>query len=308
MADSIVPKPGDLLVSVCNVAAYPRHSCLLFVDLQDGRVNPVDVGAGSNWLVSGCGICADDTFIYHLTVAQHEFASWLTVMDRATLEFVYAQRLGEVIDGHSIVRYQDGLLVASSGTDEIISYRLDGHKAVEPSTFWSPTGAHKDTHHVNSVTVADGDVVCSAFGPKDDRGWATAKNGYLFNVTQDLQLTSGLQQPHSIAWHEGELFFCNSQCGSVNTLDRVVTTLDGYSRGLAFARDRRMYAATSVARHPVTSSNDGAVFGNPSDPGEFAGRSSIVAFLEGPEKCADLTMVDYAREIYDLWVFEPDGA
>ena len=292
--------PEQLLVSICNVAGFPRPSCLLLLNIHVGDAEWVDVGTGDALLVSGTGICSDDEHIYHLSIVQAGFGTMLTVLDRSSLEVVYVQSLPEVSDAHSLLINDKELFVTSTGTDEIIAFEIRAHEVVRPRLVWSATGSGLDTHHINSLTLAGDELLCSAFGSKNGDSWATAKAGYIYSITRSRRVIEGLQQPHTLLWQRGQLYFCNSQRGTVNTAEGVVARLDGYSRGLAFGEDGTMYASSSIGRHSSQADGASALFGNPSDPGTLAGRCAVVQIPPGGPFSQEIDISPYGFEIYDL--------
>ena len=62
----------------------------------------------------------------------------LTVLD-PSLAPVCSTVLPEVTDPHSLCVHGGRLAVVSTGTDEVIGYRLDGPRAHSPEILWSPT-------------------------------------------------------------------------------------------------------------------------------------------------------------------------
>lgn len=291
----------QLLISIANVASDPRPSCLLHMDVLTQRREWIEVGFGQ-LLASGVGIHAGERYVYHVCIANADFSTHLTVLDRESLRVVHVQPLPEVVDGHSVVRYGDELIVVSTGTDEILGYQLQGPEVGHPRLVWTPTGSGTDTHHINSLAVANGELLCSAFGPKDDESWATARNGYIRNVTASTVVLDGLRQPHSATWHNDQLFVCNSLEGSVNTIDDVVAYLYGYARGLTFGPDGMMYAGTSLARRPPLASEDTALFRSPSDPGDLHGQCAVIRMAENGGHRLEMAIAPFGAEIYDIVV------
>jgi hypothetical protein len=260
----------------------------------------IDVGLGEV-LASGVGICSDDRYVYHILVANSDFSTHVSVLDRGSLQVVNVQRLPEVDDGHSVVRLGEELIIVSSGTDEIVAYPLDDFELGPSRVLWSPTGSGTDTHHVNSVTNLDGELVCTAFGPQENGSWASAENGYVYNVSTEELVLDGLRQPHSATCHDGELFFCNSREGSVNTCDAVVAYLYGYTRGLSFGPDGTMHVGTSLSRRPQ-GADDAMVFLNPSDVGDIHGHCAVVQMNVMGTNRLETTLAPFGDEIYDLFV------
>ena len=290
-----------VLISFANVAAQPLRSCLLRFDVVAQRGEWVDVGLGQ-LLASGVGICADDQHVYHVCVANPDFSTYLVVLDRATLDVKHVQPLPQIDDGHSVVRYGDELMVVSTGTDQIFAYPLCGMEVGGPRVAWSPSASGTDTHHVNSLTIADGDLLCSAFGPREDDSWYTARNGYIWNISTGDIVVDGLRQPHSATWYDGRLFFCNSLEGTVNTLDGEIVFLYGYSRGLAFGPDSTLYAGTSLSRRPPSAMADAGLFGNPSDDGDLHGQCALIEMSQSGANRVEVAMSQFGNEIYDILV------
>jgi Domain of unknown function (DUF4915) len=290
-----------LLISIQNVALDPRPSCLLLFDVASQRKQWIDIGLGQ-LLASGLGIYGDDRHIFHVCIANADFSTHLVVLDRSTLDVIHVRPLPEVEDGHSVLHYVDELIVVSTGTDQIIAYPLCDADLGKPRILWSPTDSGTDTHHINSLCVADGELLCSAFGPKDDDSWATARSGYVRNLTTDTMLIQGLRQPHSATWHDGELYFCNSLEGSINTTYGVVAYLYGYARGLTFGIDGTMYAGTSLSRRPPQQSDDTAVFRNPGDEGDLHGQCALIRMTESGTNRVETGMSPFGNEIYDIVV------
>ena len=292
-----------LLISFSNVASQPRPSCLLRLDLATQGAEWVEVGLGQ-LLASSAGICTDDKYVYHICIGNSDFSTYLTILDRHALQVVQVLPLPEVVDGHSLVQYGDDLIVASAGTDEILAYPLRGLELGEARIVWSPTDSGTDTHHVNSVAVSDGQLLCSAFGLKEEPlSWSTARNGYVRNLTTDAIILEGLHQPHSVTWHGGQLFFCNSLEGTVNARDAVVAYLYGYARGLTFGPDETMYVATSLARRPPqATSDDAVVFSNANDPGDVHGHCALIQMTVDGANRVEVSMTPYGYEIYDIVV------
>lgn len=288
-----------MLISVCNVAANPRSSCLLLFQLDDQTGRWLDVGAGEP-LVSSAGICADERYVYHVSIAQADFATLLTVFDRASLAPVHVHRLSEVRDAHSITRHRDELLVVSTGTDSVVAYQVSDGTLGPARLAWTPTDSGTDTHHLNSIVSTPNDVLCSGFGPQENGSWAMPKNGYVRSIINDTVVVGGLRQPHSLVMHAGRLYFCNSQEGTVNVPDGEIAYLGGYSRGLAFAPDGTILAGTSLSRKPSQPADERPVFHNPNGPGDIYGRCAVHLIPQDGGALAAASLQTFANEIYDL--------
>jgi hypothetical protein len=271
------------------------------MDVLTQRKEWIDIGLGQ-LLASGSGIYVDDRYVYHIVVANSDFSTHLTILDRQSLQVVHVHKLPEVDDGHSLVRFGGELIVVSTGTDQILAYPIQDLQIGDPRVVWAPTSSGTDTHHVNSLAIADGELFCSAFGPREDDSWFSARNGYIRNVSNGTVLLDGLRQPHSATWHGGRLFFCNSLEGSVNISDNVVAYLYGYSRGLTFGHDGTMYTGTSLSRRPREATDDTAIFGNPSDEGDLHGQCALIQMTESGANRLEIAMAPFGNEIYDIVV------
>lgn len=292
-----------MLISIMNVAASPRPSCLLRLDMETLESEWVEVGI-DRLLASGLGIFDDGRYVYHVCIANDPgFPTYLVVLERHSLEVMNVQPLPEVTDAHSVVRLGEDLCVASTGTDEIAAYRLDGCRVRDPRVLWAPTASGTDTHHVNSLFVLGDDLWCSAFGPRESErySWATAANGYIRNVTQGSTLIDGLRQPHTVVWHDGHVYYCNSPLGTVNVDGDVFAYLHGYARGLVFAPDGHLYVGTSLGRRPARAPDRADVFDNLHDEGSPHGRCAVVRFSPSGSR-TEIGLSHRGDEIYDLLI------
>ncbi len=292
------PRP-ELLISICNKAVDPQPTCLLRMDAVTQHYEWVDIGLGGDRAVSGVGICGDESRIFHLSAIETTLATRLSVLDRATLQVLAVQSLPEIQDPHSICRRGDEVFIASTGTDEVISYQLVGNELANPRTYWSPTNSRADTHHINSVAVADGDILCSAFGGGGaETSWRTTTEGYIYNIDRDAVVKDGLGQPHTVCPYRDELLFCNSRTGTVETTTTILAYLAGYSRGLAVGPST-IYAGSSFARRSKTA---GDVFLNPSDEGPLRSRCALVQLPTDEDLRVEVGMTGLGYEIYDILV------
>lgn len=147
---------------------------------------------------------------------------------------------------HSLAIADGRLYVVSTGSGAVRSRPIDGGE-------WETAGAHGpggDTFHVNSATVLDGELVVSAFGPKQG-GVAWGTDGYLLNLTTGERLASPAQ-PHSLLQWRDSVWFCESARGMVRSLDGDEIEVDGYTRGLAPLDDSTLLVGVSDSRNGGT--------------------------------------------------------
>src|SRR5271155_4381188 len=69
MSDNRTSPEGDLLISICNVPFDPRPSCLLRMNTTTYAVEPVDIGFTEPLVLSGVGLCVDEKYIFHISLA-----------------------------------------------------------------------------------------------------------------------------------------------------------------------------------------------------------------------------------------------
>jgi hypothetical protein len=297
-----------LLVSIGNFGGArpvnpeaPRATCLLKLGFDTEIRAWVDVGCSDNPLVAGLGLCTDNRYVYHVSLAKIDSRSILTVLDRRTLNVVHVQALMEVADVHSIQCLGDELIVVSTGTDQIIGYQLDDAVAHSARVLWTPTNSGRDEHHVNSLAVMNDELICSAFGPAEGGTWATAKNGYIQNVTTDTRLVDHLIHPHSVTIHNRQIYYCQSPDGTVSSLDGVVGYFAGYTRGLAFGVDGTMYVGTSLSRRTTQGSSGPIEFHNLGFVGALTGQCAV-ARVSPTQTRFELSTSAFGLEIYDILV------
>jgi hypothetical protein len=283
---AIARRCRGLVVSFCN----PPHA-LVGVHRHDGH-DLVQLPLESAEQFTG--LAADDTHLYVATDARAE--ARLVALARATWTVAWEAPLTAAHDVHSIAVTDGYLYAVSTGTDSVIRYRLD-RGVGDPEIVWSPTGAGEDTHHLNGIALWNGSVIVSAFGPRRGERWASARDGYLYDASKRAPIEKGIYHPHAVLPWRGELWWCESATGTVQSSSGRRCVVDGYARGLAPLTNRLLAIGTSVGRH----TGDGAIT-NPLDPGAPAGRCGITVFDARTDSTPGF--LDTSRigpEIYGLW-------
>jgi uncharacterized protein (TIGR03032 family) len=227
----------SVLVTFCNQELTPDLAAAV-VDLS---------GEGFAWLRPTCSVSRGATGLalyanQCLIASQDERLHVFDVLDnglqpRGVLELDGAQ------DVHGIcLRETDRtLLVASTGTDSIIAYRLDldSLRVEESWTFWTMAEEPgRDVLHVNDVAEHDGHVMISMFGVRQGTDWRDASQGCVMDVSTGEMLLGELRQPHSLVSHEESLYVLESGRGLLHRLGpngevRTYGPLPLYARGLA---------------------------------------------------------------------------
>lgn len=290
-----------VIVSLCNEQRSPEQGLLLFdIDRKAGTWIPV----GARESIMGTrGICANGDFLYAAyTVGWHEthVASYKV---GESVELVDDVTLPDVSDPHSICIFEDRLLVASTGTDEVVAYALD-HGAVSRSAeqFWRATDERRDTHHVNSVCSDGASVVISAFGPREGEFWSSARSGYLYDVTARTYIAEDVYQPHSVRAFQEGLCFAESSRQTLRFVGGKTILVGGYVRGCDRAADGMLLVGTNAARRVSRSRGEVTNAQNiESTEGERVGTCSIVSITgaEVPLR-SYIDISSFGAEIYDI--------
>lgn len=279
-----------VLVSLCNVEK--ERPSLVVLDTASGAVTPLAVTCGSG----ATGLCVIGEDI--IAACQTPEAS-VTVLDARTLEVRAEAPLSGARDVHSLVPWDGGVAVASSGTDEVVWYRYDGSGFTDRTVLWSGGAGDGDTLHVNALAVHGDTLLACAFGPRRSNSdlWSAARGGFVFDVTDRSVVIDDLGHPHSLVSLGDELYLCESSRRLFRSLSGPIATLDGYTRGAAPFGHARMLVGTSVGR--VKSRSSGRLL-NPADGGRRAGTCAVHDVgLDGSVR-ATISLAGYGAEIYDL--------
>jgi hypothetical protein len=164
-----------------------------------------------------------------------------------------------VKDIHSIwlSATEDSLYVVSTGTDEVIKLILEGAQVVDEHIYWRPEPdiTREDVNHINCIYEWQGNLIISGFGKKiENEEWNAARNGFIYNISQNKSIVSGIEHPHSFAVAGNKLLYCESRKRRLAVVDDDRTiTLPGYARGLC-RMNNKLYVGTSASRKVSKSS------------------------------------------------------
>ena len=291
--DEALSSPS-VVATFCN---FPAPQAPAVFRLAPGSEACSRVALGFPHDVEGCtGIAGDEERIYVLCIS--EGVHHLVALARDTLEFIFSQPLPEVKEGHSILAKGEHLYVVSTGTDEVIRYRLVSKGLSDSRVVWRASRAGIDTHHVNSVAVWEGNVVVSAFGPKFGVLWTSALEGYVHDISRDVRIKNGIYHPHSLSVRRDRLYYLESHRKLFCSLDGPLFAVPGYPRGVCWLSDDLVCIGSNVGRRFSRSTG---LIANPADPGEATGSCGITVgdVKRGrPVKRLDLGWV--GGEIYDM--------
>ncbi len=294
------------LISFCNLSV-PTSSPLLCMRISDEMAEPVvcvPVNLGFPVAINtATGLAKWNKKIFVLFASAGSY--YVSVLRESDLSLVFFQQLPEIKDGHSILADDSGLYVVSTGTDKVLKYAVHEKNVSNPRVVWQASVADADTNHVNSITQKGGELFISAFGPKEDRRlWASARKGYIHNITKDMRVKDDIYHPHSLSVRNNRIYYCESHLNTFCSLDEKIFDLDGYTRGIGWLTDELVCAGTSIGRKVSKSTG---IVGNPDDPGKLIGLCSLyVRNLCSKKALIHEDVSWYGKEIYDLLVLDVD--
>ncbi|MBU2578436.1 DUF4915 domain-containing protein [Patescibacteria group bacterium] len=288
-----------VLISFCNnqLSSSGQTICVgIPSDFNEAKIKFAPVYSGFQGFINSItGVSNDQNNIYLLNPGA---PNKISVLDNDDFSEKFSQYLPQVIDAHSSIVCNNKLYVVSTGTDEVISYDIEEDKLINPQTFWKASSDGKDSHHINSIININGDFHISAFGPKSGTLHSSAKNGYIQNITKNIMLKEGINQPHTLSERNGKLYYCESSLGYFSSLDERLLHLDGYLRGIAWINDEIVCLTTSIGR--TISKSTGQIL-NPADPGEPSGSCSLTVFnISTKEILLKTDLSNFGPETYDV--------
>src|SRR5262249_47330312 len=129
------------------------------------------------------------------------------------------------------------------------------------SIHWRPDPAwpRMDGHNLNGLCLHRGDLLVSGLGRHHPKGWAGAREGFIYNIDRGMTVAMGLHHPHSILELDCGLAWCESLRNIVHLpgLPPVID-LPGYPRGLC--RIGESILVGTSARRKVSRSTGGSVW------------------------------------------------
>jgi len=289
-----------VLVSFCNLPLSNTHPVICLEIPFDKKkpvyYAPVAFTEINEPIKSATGLAVNLEKVFVLFLAGDVFH--VAAFRLKDFSLVYRQELADVKDGHSILVSGNAFYVVSTGTDEILRYKLDENGVHNPETVWRASDSGIDTHHINSIAEINDEIFISAFGSKTGALWSSATNGYIHNITHDICVKDGIYHPHSLSQRKGALYYCDSSRKSFCSLEKPLFELDGYARGIGWLSDEMVCVAASIGRRISKSTG---LIANPADPGSIAGKSKLVVRdIANQKVMADIDLSRFGPEIYDV--------
>ncbi|WP_405803685.1 DUF4915 domain-containing protein [Streptomyces sp. NBC_01187] len=241
---------SEILVSVHgNTLDVRTQLVVVDTDTATARRAPFDLPDGFQRYM---GLAVDGPRVSALAVYLDNRTSLVT-LDRTGDGPTLVRPLPGVMDGHSMLAEDGDVHAVSSGTDELVRFSFSEDRAEpepepERRTVWRASDEERDTHHINCVLRLDGNILVSAFGPSSTGYRRHAMDGYIFDVTDNRPVLTGVAQPHSVTVREGLLYYCASGTGEFRSEKGTVIALDGYLRGACWLSDDLVCIGTSAGR------------------------------------------------------------
>ncbi|MFN2164679.1 MAG: glycosyltransferase, partial [Anaerolineae bacterium] len=233
----------QLILTFANQLGSPGQSLLrlepqgygaAWVDLEAVRAA---VGIHFN------GLCGAVAWANRLAVCTQSIPAFLVIFDTLSWTPVVIEKLEGVADPHGLVYGGERLFLASTGTNQVFAVHIQGDRVARLEPIWSYPGtdSSRDLVHLNGLSLCEGQLLATAFGPRDEWGTWHDSKGRLFSVSTGEVIDEGLVHPHTPVFHQGRLYVCESSPGRVILYGRGsggswvrenVVSVGGYARGL----------------------------------------------------------------------------
>lgn len=281
-----------LLVTLCNNQQRP----ILLAIGDAGVEHMVTKDNFGNLHVGGATGIAKTDGAY--TISLQTDPACIAVIDEH-FQLVKVVELPMATDLHGIARFEDGFLVASTGTNQVIRLNKDLERA---SPFWSPSESLVDIDHINDVSTSEGAVLACMFGPRRPDNMRAGK---VVDLLKNTVVASGIREPHSVCLFDKSTFVLESIAGDLvefkkGFYPRRICGICGYARGLLIE-----HATIVIGRSGYRSNARGTVGDRRPRPFDVMGNPNanqcgiFIIDREGwQSKFIDLT--PYGSEIYQI--------
>jgi Flp pilus assembly protein TadD len=300
-------QPRQFLVSFCNVGHLDsRFSLGRFICDDDGirQIGYVDLATviRDGALFDGItGLCWSGSTIY--AGLQGRPCKLLAFTAQRAPRLIPLRLVNRI---HSIVALPDGrLLIVSTGNDSIIAF----DPKTETEELYAQLGdGQQNVLHMNGVTVHEGRIIVSMFGPRSE---GLIRSGEVRDLTSGTTLISGLRSPHSVLSHGGMVHVLESETGLLFCRDpdagsEAVDQFVGYARGLQMDKNLTL-VGRSVFR--IHSASFGRKRKHPlgMDQNRPEAATCCIYMQGASDRSFALDLTEHALEIYDILMLEPDA-
>ena len=216
-----------------------------------------------------------------------------------------------VIDPHSIMIYEQSLLVVSSGTNTIVNVKMDSKGLlISDDIFWKypklPSYEY-DYVHINSILSYDNEIYITAFGQrtKGDQ-WDETQKGLVMNITTNQVCLDQLSQPHSLFLYKNQICLCNSLKSEIIEINgnKIVQLQTGYIRGAIYDSnlDKMIYVINS--RRKLKKTNFLHLRGRVGDKYNQNQQTTLVLHGCDDNSTEKIPISDFGDEVYDIRITE----
>jgi hypothetical protein len=218
---------GRYLVSFCNA-----NEIRLAVVTRAGIER--DLKIADSAIPAGAGVTGIAAFGDRIYLALQN-TSAILVLDR-DFNLVNIRMVPELVDLHGIAADGERVIVVSTGTNQVCALPPDLKGNLD--VIWHGDVLN-NTLHANCVHIAGGATFLSMFGARRP---GQMRNGEVIDLGTGQTVLSGLREPHSPFWRDGNLYVLESATGdllrsSPGFAPRRMMGIVGYARGLAVDDD-----------------------------------------------------------------------
>ncbi|MDX9913048.1 MAG: DUF4915 domain-containing protein [Candidatus Moranbacteria bacterium] len=290
-----------VLISFCNPQLESINKNLLILDLKNEK---------SEYLLETkdglTGITQDNNFFYALSQD-----SKIYIIDRNSHKLILNKKLENLLDPHSLFIEGDELFIVSTGNNEILKYKISKDRlGIDfAEVFWKHYAVNNeigDIYHINSIFKEKKSIYITAFGLKDGDRWSSAKNGHIFNITENKKEINNIYHPHSLFIKDGKKYYCESASQAIKEGNNVIVKLkSGYVRGLSL--DKK-YLIFGVSGGRKISKSTG-ILNEVAETGLMEANCKILVFKKklffgGYKTMKEFNFFPNHTEIYDILIID----
>jgi hypothetical protein len=285
-----------LAASLCN-QFIGSGIALVIVDLDTESVRLVDTGDFSaDSGATGIALTQDGGLVLCL-----QGSNDLLRLD-CHLEPQWRVHVPGLTDIHSCAVHEEALWAVSTGSDSIVGLHLESSQARLVEAIRC-ADSESDTMHVNGVTMHDGELLASWFGPQWRSHPKHARLGAIGKPASGTIIANGIAQPHSVLSDGERIFVLGSYDGTIEEIRTegrwCRARVPGYARGLAVGRWGAVVGVSGQRRRSRGLGTDNT------DRPDAEERCLILRFDAVWNLIASIDLSWLAREIYDIVVLPP---
>jgi GT2 family glycosyltransferase len=246
----------DVLVSFGNVQT-PGRPLLALLDTRSLGLRAIGLSDDPAWSGGFTGLAVNDDYLFATTQPGPSEASAsepappaLLVFDRASLRLIRRHVLYGLADLRALALVGDALYALSTGTDELVELKLQGAERLTTTCIWrpDPDGARGPIHRLTSLAVRDGEILVAGLGKQASGDGAPESEGFIFSVTQNQQIVSGLDQPTAITDAAGRVLYGASSTQVIRAVGGGASrNLGGYPHALCTVESDLVIGTSSLA-------------------------------------------------------------